>query len=142
MEQTSSNEQGESMKKLLLLAIVLFPTAVFAAPAPTAADYDLTVHVTGSHLVSLGGSNWVEFSPRLDAVINGKKVELFELKIRGAVLHTGDYKARIVSGGGSKTRMGQTGQANDASTYEDTVTYEFLFSDGSKRKFMLVGEQE
>jgi hypothetical protein len=90
----------------------------------------------------LGGSNWVEFSPRLDAVINGKKVELFELKIRGAVLHTGDYKARIVSGGGSKTRMGQTGQANDASTYEDTVTYEFLLSDGSKRKFMLVGEQE
>jgi hypothetical protein len=123
------------MKKLFALAIFLFPVIALTAPAPQAADYDLTVHVTQSKLVSLGGN----FFPRLDAVIDGKKVQLMERHIRSAVLHTGDYKARIANAGGSKTR---TGQANDASSYEDAVTYEFLLPDGSKRKFIPIGEEE
>jgi hypothetical protein len=127
------------MKKLLALVIVLFPVIAFTAPAPQAADYNIPVHVTRSHLVSLGGGNWVEFSPRLDAVINGKKVELFEMKIRGAVLHPGDYKARVVKTGEGKTRMGQ---ASTASSYEDEITYEILVPDGTKRQFMLIGEEE
>jgi hypothetical protein len=130
------------MTKLLVLAVFLFPVIGLTAPAPQAADYNLTVHVTHSKLVSLGGNNWVEFSPRLSAVINGKKVELFEMKIRSAVLHTGDYKARIVRTGESdtKSRMGQ--QADPTPAYEDAITYEFLLPDGSKRKFILVGEEE
>jgi hypothetical protein len=130
------------MKKLLVLAVFLFPAISFATPAPQAADYNISVHVTHSKLVSLGGNNWVEFSPRLDAVINGKKVELFELKIRSAVLRPGDYKARVVKTGESdtKSRMGQ--QGNPTPAYEDAVTYEFLLPDGSKRKFLLIGEEE
>jgi hypothetical protein len=127
------------MKKLLLLAVLLFPAIPFAAPAPQAADYNIPVHVTRSHLVSLGGNNWVEFSPRLDAVINGKKVELFEMKISTAVLHPGDYKARVVKTGEGKTRMGQP---STVVPYEDEITYEFLLPDGTTRKFLLIGEEE
>jgi hypothetical protein len=127
------------MKKLLALAVVLFPLTAFAAPVPQPTDYNIPVHVTRSQLVSLGGNNWVEFSPRLDAVINGKKVELFEMKVRSAVLHPGDYKARVVKTGEGKTRMGQ---ASAELSYEDEITYEFLLPDGSKRQFMLIGEEE
>jgi hypothetical protein len=127
------------MKKLLTLAVFLFPVIGFTAPAPQAADYNIPVHVTHSQLVSLGGNNWVEFSPRLDAVINGKKVELFELKIRSSVLHPGDYKARVVRTGEGKTRMGQE---STVVSFEDAITYELLLPDGTTRKFQLIGEEE
>jgi hypothetical protein len=127
------------MKKLIALAICLFPVFAFSAPAPQADNYDIPVHVTRSQLVSLGGGNWVEFSPRLDAVINGKKVELFEMKIRSAVLRPGDYKARIARTIEAKT---QAGQAIAPSSYEDQITYEFLLPDGTKRQFLLIGEEE
>lgn len=127
------------MTKLFTLAFFLVPVVAFGAAAPQATDYDIPVHVTHSQLVSLGGGNWVESSPRLDAVINGKKVELFEMKIRSSVLHPGDYKARVVRSGVGKTRMGE---AADSSSYEDQITYEFLLPDGTKRQFLLVGENE
>jgi hypothetical protein len=127
------------MKKLFALGIILIPVIAFASPAPQAADYNISVHVTQSRLIPFFGTGSPQFIPRLDAVIDGKKVQLVELRPRYAVLHTGDYKARIEKTGEGKTRAGQTG---NASSYEDEVTYELLLTDGTKRQFMLVGEQE
>jgi len=121
------------MKKLLALAISLFPVIAFAAPAPPAADYDLPVHVTQSKLEQVCVSGLCNYALHLTGTIAGKKVEVVETKIRMAVLHTGDYKARV-----AKTGEGKAGIAS----YEDQITYEILMPDGTKRQFIMVGEEE
>ena len=127
------------MKKLLAFAIFLFPVTAFTAPTPQGADYDIQVHVTHSMLVLECSSGLCNYFLHLKGTIAGKKVEVVETKLHMAVLHTGDYKARVVKTGESKTRAGQT---STASSYEDQITYEILLPDGTKRQFMLIGEEE
>jgi len=127
------------MKKLLALSIVLFPVIAFATPAPKTTDYDVPVHVTHSKLVLECGGGCV-YQLHLIGTIAGTKVEIVDgTRPQSAVLHPGDYKARVVKTGGGKTRVGQ---ASTVSSYEDEITYELLLPDGTKRQFMLVGEEE
>jgi hypothetical protein len=68
----------------------------------------------------------------LKVLIDGKKYTLvgsFGFMQTPALLHTGDYKARVVKE--------DTGRA-----YEYRRTYEFLFSDDRRRKYEVTGESE
>jgi hypothetical protein len=127
------------MKKSFLLGIVLFPVMAFAGPAVQPADYDLAVHVTQSKLVLQCSSGLCNYTDHLQVTIAGKKVEVVETRFRTAVLHIGDYKAKIAKTGAGKT---QTGQTVASSSYEDQITYEFLLPDGTKRQYLLIGEEE
>ena len=91
------------MKKLVVLGLFLFPIASFAAPTSQPADYDIPVHVTQSKLVLQCSSGLCNYFAHLEGTIAGKKVELVETRLRMAVLHTGDYKARVVKSGVGKT---------------------------------------
>ena len=127
------------MKKLFAFAIILYPVIAFGAAAPQAADYNIPVHVTQSKLVLQCSSGICNYTDHLNGTIAGKKVEVVENKLRTAVLHPGDYKARVAKTGNGKTR---TVQASAASTFEDTITYEFLLPDGTTRQYLLIGEEE
>ncbi len=132
------------MKKLFGLAVFLFPVIAFSAPAPVAADYDLAVHVTRSKLVLECSGGLCSYWLHVNGTIAGKNVEIIDSKPRLAVLHTGDYKARVVKmgAGKTKTRVSDVVKASPTSAYEDEITYEMLLPDGSTRQFMLVGEEE
>lgn len=127
------------MKKLLLLAVFLFPAIALGATTPQAADFDLTMHVTHSQLILECSSGICNWELHLHGTIAGKKVEVVENKARQAVLHPGDYKARISKSGEGKTRMGQAGAELP---YEDQIIYELMLPDGTTRQFMLIGEEE
>ena len=60
-------------------------------------------------------------------VIDGKTFELSEFVVPSQLMRVGDYKARIL---------------NDLvlSPYRYSRSYEFLFPDGKKSKFVVVGE--
>jgi hypothetical protein len=135
----ASNKQGDLMKKIVALAVFLFPVIGFAAPAPQAANYNIPVHVTQSTLVLQCSSGLCNYVLHLKGTIAGKKVEVVENRLRTAVLHPGDYKARVAKTGNGKTRTGQT---SAAPTFEDTITYELLLPDGTTRQYLLIGEEE
>jgi hypothetical protein len=59
------------MKKFALAICLFFTSTIFvhAKTPPNPADYTITVHVTGSHLVAQSGTD----REHLDAVINGQR---------------------------------------------------------------------
>jgi len=65
--------------------------------------------------------------PVLTVSINGKKYELEAAG--GSRLRLGDYKAKVE-------------KDNSPRPYEYDRAYEFLFADGSTRKYWVVGEEE
>jgi hypothetical protein len=118
------------MKNILLAVLLLVPALAWAQkPAPKPADYAITVHVQASRVVDSCEGNPAVCNPtqRLTAVIDGKKYELEGG--RGTVLRIGDYKAKI-----------DKDEAKHA--YEYQRTYEFLFEDGTTRKYSVVSELE
>jgi hypothetical protein len=86
-------------------------------------DYPLTVHVTHARVSSLAGVSVLH----LDVVIDGTKVEL-EAGASG-LLHTGDYRGRIVTNDDKKSGW-------------FSRSYELLFSDGTHVVFTEVAESE
>ena len=86
-------------------------------------DYPLTVHVTHARVSSLAGVSVLH----LDALIDGTKVEL-ETGASG-LLHTGDYRARMVANDDKKSGW-------------FSRSYELLFSDGTHVVFTEVAESE
>jgi hypothetical protein len=130
VEQTSE----ESMKKILIAMLLFTPSlAVAQKAAPGSAEYTIAVHVQGSQLVNVCGSDskgsscgWMQ---KLTVTIDGKKYEIEDGSERRDLLHTGDYKAKILKD--ETTRP-----------YEYRRIYEFQFADGKTRKFIVVGEFE
>ena len=121
------------MTKMLWLLVVvvagLCPRGVAAqkqrmsdSHRPDPYDYPVTVHVAHARLI--GAPNTML---HLDAVIDGKSVEL-ETNA-GALLHTGDYKARLVSDDEKKSGW-------------FSKSYDILFSDGTHVIFSEVAESE
>jgi hypothetical protein len=127
------------MKKLLIALVLLLPKLAIAKVNPS--DYNLATHVQFSRLTTdchdILGRAYCTKRPDLGIVINGKKLELLGKDDSDAALRTGDYKARILSGGASDT-------ADPIPAYEidDKNTYEFLFPDGKKQKYSIIGESE
>ena len=90
-------------------------------PDPLA--YPLTVHVTHARVTGVGTAGVLH----LDAVIDGKKVEL-ETNA-AALLHIVDYQGRIVA-------------VDDKKSGWFSKSYELLFSDGTHVVFTEVAESE
>jgi len=84
--------------------------------------YNLTVHVAHARLMGQPSAYL-----HIDAVIDGKQVELETSA--GALIHTGDYKARVVSDDEKKSGW-------------FSKVYELLFSDGTHMAFNEVAESE
>jgi len=115
------------MKKVLIAILLLAPALVFAEkkPAPNPADYTIAVHLQSSQLI-IGIQN--NPTQHLDVLIDGKKYAL-EAGPCYSVLPSGDYKARLVKDAIAKD-------------HEYTRVYELLFTDGTTRKYSVVGESE
>jgi hypothetical protein len=114
------------MKKVLI-AILLMASALACAekkPLPDAANYAVTVHVQSSQVIYTDGN----IAQHLDVVIEGKKYALLVMP-SAQVLPVGDYKARI-----SKDKI--------SPNHEYSRVYEFLFADGTTRRYNVVGESE
>jgi hypothetical protein len=96
----------------------------------SAGDYPITVHVSSSQWVVVPSSIGPQGVQKLTVLIEGKKYEL-EAEARGkaAILALGDYKAKLV-------------EDVHKNHYESSQTYEFQFSDGKSRKFVVVGQNE
>lgn len=88
-----------------------------------ALDYPLLVHVTHARVSGVGTAPVLH----LDAVIDGTHVEL-ETSASG-LLHTGDYRGRIVANDDKKSGW-------------FSRSYELLFSDGTHVVFTEVAESE
>jgi hypothetical protein len=119
--------------KIVLFAIFLLAPVLALADKPNPADYTIAVHVQSSRLVNMCMSDakgsTCGWAPRLTVLIDGKKVELQDQNFRLDVILPGDYKAKIV-------------KENTSHSYEYSRTYEFLFPDGTTRKYIVVGESE
>ena len=118
------------MTKILLAILALVP-ALASAQKPTLspADYTVSVHVQASRLMDGCKGSPAGCFPvqRLTVLIEGKK---YELEAYGpSLLRLGDYKAKIVK---DETKR----------SYEYERVYEFLFADGTTRKYSVVGEVE
>jgi hypothetical protein len=124
--------QENLMKIGILAALFLGPVAAWAG-ASSSADYTVAVHVQSSSLFPActpsAVGTYCQHVLHLTTLIDGKKIELEYVHQGSDLLRVGDYKAKI-------TKDDQTG------TYEYRREYEFLFPDGSKGKFLVIGESE
>jgi hypothetical protein len=111
------------MKKFAIIVVLLCAAVAWAGKDPVPAEYNISVHVTSSHLTE-GGVTYV----RLSASIDEKKCEL---QGGGALslLAPGDYKARLV-------------KDEHKTSYESYRVYEFLFPDMKTRQYQLVAVSE
>lgn len=129
------------MKKILIALFLMMPLMAWAEK-PNPADYTLNVHVQSSRLVLdcgvINGGSVCGWDQYLTVLINGRKYELegptTSKKIHllpnpAVVLHTGDYKAKVL-------------KASNDKTYEYSMSYEFLFPDGDTRTYIVVAESE
>jgi hypothetical protein len=114
------------MKKVLIAILLLAPALACAEKktAPNPAEYTITVHVQSSVLIH----RFEVPSQHLKVIIGGKHYEL-EAITSPEVLPVGDYAARL-------------SQDKIAPNHEYSRQYEFLFADGSTRKYAVVGESE
>jgi hypothetical protein len=122
------------MKKVIF-ALMLSTLGLIGTPAwaaPQAAQYTVDVHVTASHTIhecdSVLGSVACGKKLHINVIIDGKKFVL-DGGIDDYLLRLGDYKAKVVQD-----------QAQGAAEYKRQ--YEFLFADGTKRKFAVISEEE
>jgi len=93
-------------------------------------EYSINVHVSSSEWVVIPSGIGPVGAQKLNVVIGGKKYELeADVKGRTALLTLGDYRARLL-------------EDVHKNSYESSQTYEFQFSDGKTRKFVVVGQTE
>ncbi|MGA3343272.1 MAG: hypothetical protein ABSC76_00255 [Terracidiphilus sp.] len=121
------------MKRSILVILLLVSATAWAEKVkPNPADYTVAVHVRSSHLLDDCNNDRVFFQcpgiQHLIVVIDAKTYELAGAPEHAEVLRIGDYKAKIV----------QDGKPQD---YEYRRIYEFLFPDGTTRRFWVVGEE-
>jgi len=119
------------MRKIVFTALLILPAVGWASP--NTADYPIAVHVNSSRLIeachaTLSGP-YCDYIQRLSATIDGKKYELEYPQKAADLLRVGDYMARIIEG-------------KSDHPFEFHREYEFLFQDGTKRKFLVVSEED
>jgi hypothetical protein len=116
------------MKDTFFVILLSVSALAWAAkPAPDPAQYPVTVHVQSSRLINMISGKDAPLFQRLKVLIDGKK---YELEAGGALLlRVGDYKARVE-------------KDNTQRAYEYQRAYEFLFADGSTRRYWVVCEEE
>jgi len=127
------------MNKLILALLLLSPALASGKVNP--ADYSVPVHVQSSRLVTVCheilAHPFCGTKQSLGVVIDGKKYEFLGNDDADAALRTGDYKARLLVHDPSDA-------AEPVPAYEIDYknTYEFLFPDGKRQKYSVIGESE
>jgi hypothetical protein len=117
------------VKKLVALVLLLASYETFAQKNPEAANYKIKMHVYHSRIVNVCIAGVCQNLLHLNAMVDGKNVELEDTIPRSTVLWPGDYQVRIVT-------------SNVDAAYEFSAKYEVLFPDGKKRQLIVVGVQE
>jgi hypothetical protein len=120
-----ANLKGDAVKHVAIAFLFLYCAIVWAAPS--ASDYDISVHVSATRMTRYGNSAYYQ---SLSVIIDGKRYELESLGAPNALLTLGDYKARLVK------------DQHWAGTYDSWRVYEFSFPDNKKRQFVVVGQSE
>jgi len=112
------------MRRSIALLILLSPfLCAHAKSKPNPADYAITVHVTGSHLIDRGGYT----CESIDTIVDGQRYLMRNINCQQTyVFQLGDYPARIV-------------KEDKIHTYELMRIYEFLLPDGQTRQFQISG---
>ncbi len=119
-------EAGAVMEKVSLVALLfLFSAFAWAGSNPDPAEYNVSIHVTASHMVPEGGTVY----QKMEVLIDGKKYELQSEAPADRLLSLSDYKAKIV-------------RDDHKVAYESFKVYEVLFSDQKTRRFIVVGQTE
>ena len=108
--------------------LLLFSALCWGQTSNTAA-YQINVHVSSSEWVAIA-TNGFGFQS-LVVLIDGRKYKLQAEKATGRIplLALGDYKAKLV-------------EDVHKNSYESSQSYEFQFSDGKRKKFLVVGQTE
>ena len=114
------------MKNRLIVLFLI--CSAFTYAIASAADYNVTIHVSATRMVRYGNS--IAHHQNLTVMIDGKKFELESLDLPNSLLMLGDYKAKIV-----KDRRGAGG-------YDSWRVYELLLPDQKTRQFVVVGQAE
>lgn len=122
LQSLSPAENEESVKKIILAALLLLSAHAWAGGNPDPAQYTINVHVSSSQIDIERGYQV------LNVVINGKKYELgSELRI-SKLLALGDYKAKLV-------------KDEHSNTYDSFRVYEFLLPEKT-RQYAVIGQSE
>lgn len=108
------------MKKMAVVAVLLFSALALAGSEPNPADYPLSVHVSSSRVNDCGSTS-------MKVTIDGKKYELGG----GTPLALGDYKARAVKF-----------EVRGVQPYDVYGKYQFLLPDNKTRTYIVVGVME
>jgi hypothetical protein len=115
-------------RSAIVLSLLMMCVPAVAQKQPV--DYPLTVHVKSSNIQARASDTLLY----LTVVVDGKALELMDpthYRNFGPywVLPPGDYKARVSA---------ETAKKGD----QFTRSYEFLYSDGTREIFTVVGESE
>jgi len=115
------------MKKVLIAMLFMLPALACAEkkPVQNTRDYTIAVHVQSSY----SNKESIPYYQQINVIIGGKHYELEAIVPYGNVLPVGDYMARIT-----------LDKINP--DHEYSRQYELLFSDGTTRKYTVVGESE
>jgi hypothetical protein len=119
------------MTKTILALTLLFSLPLFAASP--AADYNLTIHVSESHMGTICGSVFNDSCrslQQLSVIIDGAKYELeAETVLPKGVVALGDYKGKLI-------------KDQQKPTHEFNRSYSLMFPDGTARDFVVTGQVE
>jgi hypothetical protein len=109
--------------------VLLLFSALCWAQTSNAAAYPINVHVSSSEWVAVDAKAFG--FQRLAVLIDGRKYKLQSTIATGRIplLALGDYKAKLV-------------EDVHKNTYESSQSYEFQFSDGKRKTFVVVGLTE
>jgi hypothetical protein len=127
------------MKKLCMTLLLLSPTFAFAKVKDS--DYSLSIHVLSSRLTTdcheVLAHPYCTNKQDLQVVIAGQRFELLGKEDADNALRTGDYKSRAIVDNASAN-------GNPIPNYEINynTTYEFLFADGKKQRYSVIGQSE
>ena len=116
------------MIRIIAPLLLLFSALTWAQTSNTAV-YPISVHVSSSEWVAVDTKGFG--FQRLVVLIDGRKYKLQAEKATGRIplLALGDYKAKLV-------------EDVHKSSYESIQSYEFRFSDGKTKTFVVVGQTE
>ena len=103
-----------------VLTVLLLSALAIAGTTHNPADYNVTIHVTGSRIVLHHA-----YFQQLTALIDGKQCELeSQLPVYGFLI-LGDYKAKLVDD-------------RHKPTYDSWQIYELLLPDNKTRRFVVM----
>jgi hypothetical protein len=114
------------MRNVVSLVLLLTLLSALCWGQSSSGEYSVDVHVSSSHWLMVPTSIGPSES---EAQRDHQRQKIRTGAKRPTLLALGDYKAKLI-------------EDVHKNSYESTQTYEFQFSDGKTRKFIVVGQTE